>query len=226
MRTAEIQVQTEPRKTGKALLDSSWTACPPGYRTQDWRRGEVPACKLGEERQGCVRSRFLAQGRACRARRELAKGKWPAQAARGVSFSCSLLKLEILPDRENQRDVRPRGNIATSAAGAEAAACPCFGSSLGETRGRRDTAICTAPRRGDCSWDSCPRGEGAEDLLSSQPRDPTVRAPLGETCSARPVSEDSASQAPGSLRALCFCVSLSRLRAGKSRGSELWEKEL
>lgn len=162
MRTAEIQVQTEPRKTGKALLDSSRTACQPGYRTQGWRRREVPACKLGEERQGSVRSRSLAQGRACRAQRELAGGERPAQEAHGVSFPCSLLKLEISPDTENQRAVRPRGDIATSTVGPEATVCPCFGYEAGETppsapRLGEGTAAGTAARVEKGRRIRCPR---------------------------------------------------------------------
>lgn len=63
VRIAEIQVQTETRKTGKALLDSSLTTCQLAYRTAELVvKVSYQHAQLGEERQGCIQSRYLDSG--------------------------------------------------------------------------------------------------------------------------------------------------------------------
>lgn len=63
VRIAEIQVQTETRKTGKALLDSSLTTCQLGYRTAELVvKVSYQHAQLGKKRQGCIQSRYLASG--------------------------------------------------------------------------------------------------------------------------------------------------------------------
>lgn len=63
VRIVEIQVQTETRKTGKALLDSSLTMCQLGYRTAELVvKVSYQHAQLGKKRQGCIQSRYLASG--------------------------------------------------------------------------------------------------------------------------------------------------------------------
>lgn len=125
VRIEEIQVQTETRKTGKALLDSSLTTCQLGYRTAELVvKVSYQHARLGKKRQGCIQSRYLVSGQSMHTKTGATEGL--RKCAFPCDFPCIVQKLWILPERENKfkaSSIPLRGNVAISPTRPEATAC-------------------------------------------------------------------------------------------------------